>query len=228
MNSPFKKKSKDLIVEEYTQTAQDAQHEVAPSETEVTAPVKAKIPLSHHTWAKFVAFLLVIIMSLVAVSSAIGAIVMIEEELYTTPEWTVKEGVMQDIAKYDLLMLIQYITDVDIEADESRAFHYLADRNIAFVEISFSDGSRSKWTYDSGKKAGAIKLGGTWYQVSYKGTSDNWYTQYWNEGENYLLLGTVEATIYLAEEFTEQDGYFFVDRVISLVWPVYCLSNWVG
>ena len=224
MNSPFKKKSKDLIVEENTQTAQDAQYEVAPSETEVTAPVKAKIPLSHHTWAKCVAFLLVIIMSLVAVSSAIGAIVMIEEELYTTPEWTVKEGVMQDIAKYDLLMLIQYITDVDIEAGESRAFHYLADRNIAFVEMSFSDGSRSKWTYDTGEKAGPIELGGTWYHIKHKETSDNWYTQYWQGGENYLLLGTVEATIYLTEEFTEQDGYFFVDRLISLV---YALRYWV-
>ena len=90
MNVPFKKKSKDLILEENTQTAQDAQYEVAPSEMEVTAPVKAKIPLSHHTWAKFVAFLLVITMSLVAVGSAVGAIVMVEEELYTTPEWTVK------------------------------------------------------------------------------------------------------------------------------------------
>ena len=224
MNSPFKKKSKDLIVEENTHTAQDAQYEVAPSETEVTAPVKAKIPLSHHTWAKFVAFLLVIIMSLVAVGSAVGAIVMIEEELYTTPEWTVKEGVMQDIAKYDLLMLIQYITDVDKEAGESCALHYLADRNIAFVEMSFSDGSRSKWTYDTGEKAGPIELGGTWYHIKHKETSDSWYTQYWMEGENYLLLGTVETTIYLTEEYTEQDGYFFIDRLISLV---YALRYWV-
>ena len=224
MNIPFKKKSKDFILEENTQTAQDAKYEVAPSETEAPAPVKAKIPLSHHTWAKFVAFLLVIIMSLVAVGSAVGAIVMIEEELYTTPEWTVKEGVMQDIAKYDLLMLIQYLTDVDQEAGEGLALHYLSERNIAFVEISFSDGSRSKWTYDTGKKAGPIELGGTWYHIKHKGSSDNWYTQYWKEGENYLLLGTVETTIYLTEEYTEQDGYFFVDRLISLV---YALRYWV-
>lgn len=224
MNMPFKKKSKDFILEENPHTAQDSQYEVAPSETETTAPVKAKIPLSHHTWAKFVAFLLVIIMSLVAVGSAVGAIVMIEEELYTTPEWTVKEGVMQDIAKYDLLMLIQYVTDEDKEAGESCALHYLADRNIAFVEISFSDGSRSKWTYDTGGKAGPIELGGTWYHIKHKGTSDNWYTQYWMEGENYLLLGTVEAIIYLTEEYTEQDGYFFVDRLISLA---YALRYWI-
>lgn len=224
MNSPFKKKSKNLIVEENTQTAQDAQYEVASSETEVTAPVKAKIPLSHHTWAKFVAFLLVIIMSLVAVGSAIGAIVMTEAELYTTPEWTVKEGVMRDIAKEDIITLIQYITDVDKEAGESRALHYLVDRNIAFVEMSFSDGSRSKWTYDTGEKASPIELGGTWYHIKHKEASDNWYTQYWKGGENYLLLGTVEATIYLTEEYTEQDGYFFVDRLISLV---YALRYWV-
>ena len=224
MNIPFKKKSKDFILEENPQTAQDAKYEVAPSETEAPAPVKAKIPLSHHTWAKFVAFLLVIIMSLVAVGSAVGAIVMIEEEFYTTPEWTVKEGAMQDIAKYDLLMLIQYITDVDQEAGEGLALHYLSERNIAFVEMSFSDGSRSKWTYDVGKKAGPIEFGGTWYHIKHKGSSDNWYTQYWMEGANYLLLGTVEATIHLTEEYTEQDGYFFVDRLISLV---YALRYWV-
>ena len=224
MNVPFKKKSKDLILEENTQIAQDAQYEVAPSDTEVTALVKAKIPLSHHTWAKFVAFLLVIVMSLVAVCSTVGAIFMIEEEFYTTPEWTVKEGAMQDIAKYDLLMLIQYITDVDQEAGEGLALHYLSERNIAFVEMSFSDGSRGKWTYDTGEKASPIELGGTWYHIKHKGTSDNWYTPHWMEGENYLLLGTVEATIYLTEEYTEQDGYFFVDRLISLV---YALRYWV-
>ena len=224
MNMPFKKKSKDFILEDNPHTAQDAQYEVAPSDTEVTALVKAKIPLSHHTWAKFVAFLLVIVMSLVAVCSTVGAIFMIEEEFYTTPEWTVKEGAMQDIAKYDLLMLIQYITDVDQEAGEGLALHYLSERNIAFVEMSFSDGSRGKWTYDTGEKASPIELGGTWYHIKHKGTSDNWYTPHWMEGENYLLLGTVEATIYLTEEYTEQDGYFFVDRLISLV---YALRYWV-
>ena len=224
MNMLFKKKSHDSIMEENAQPVQNAQYEAAPSEAEITAPVKAKIPLSHHTWVKFVAFLLVIIMSLVAVGSAVGAIVMIEGELYITPEWTVKEDAMRNLAKGDIITLIQYLTDVDQEAGDSLAHHYLSDRNIAFVEMSFSDGSRSKWTYDGGKKAGPIELGGTWYHVKHKGTSDNWYTQYWKEGENYLLLGTVETTIYLTEEYTEQDGYFFVDRLISLV---YALRYWV-
>lgn len=224
MNPFFKKKSQDSIMEENAQPVQDAQYEAAPSEAEITAAVKDKIPLSHHTWVKFVAFLLVMIMSIVAVGSAVGAIVMIEGELYTTPEWTVKEDAMRNLAEGDIITLIQYLTDVDQETGEGLALHYLSERNIALVEMSFSDGSRGKWTYESGEKTGPIELCGTWYHIGYKGTSDNWYTQYWKAGENYLLLGTVEATIYLTEEYTQQDGYFFVDRLISLV---YALRYWV-
>ena len=58
----FRKKNADPIVEEIAQTVQDAQYEAVTPEPENVAPVNRKLPLTHRTSAKFVAFLLVIIM----------------------------------------------------------------------------------------------------------------------------------------------------------------------
>ena len=219
MKSFFKKKVEDPIVEEIAQTVQDAQHEAVSPTPENASPVKVKLPLTHRTSAKFVAFLLVIIMSIVAVGSAIGAAIMIEEELYTTPEWTVKETAMQNIAEGDIVALIGYLED-----GEDRAKQYIAERNIASVELVYSDGPRHKWAYSTGKEAGAMEIHGTWYHVKYKGTSDSWYSQFKDYGKNHQVLDTVEATICLTDELAEQDAYFFADRIISLI---YALRYWV-
>lgn len=61
----FRKKNADPIVEEIAQTVQDAQYEAVTPEPENVAPVNRKLPLTHRTSAKFVAFLLVIIMVIV-------------------------------------------------------------------------------------------------------------------------------------------------------------------
>jgi len=220
----FKKKNADPIVEEIAQTVQDAQHEAVSPAPENAASVKAKLPLTHRTSAKFVAFLLVIVMSFVAVGSAIGAIVMINEEFYTTSEWAYKNDAMQNLAESDIQTLIHYLTNEDLDAGERDAMHYLADRNIASIEMTFSDGPRKNWGYDGGKKDGDMEFSCTWYHMKDKNSPENWYTQYQHEGDNCNLLDTVEATICLADEFTEQDSYFFVDRLISLI---YALRYWV-
>ena len=224
MKSLFKKKTKDPIVEEIAQTVQDAQYEAVTPEPENVVPVNRKLPLTHRTSAKFVAFLLVIIMSIVAVGSALGAIVMVNEEFYTTSEWAYKNDAMRNLAESDVYTLILYLTNEDLDAGERDAMRYLADRNIASIEMTFTDGPRKNWSYDGGKKDGDMEFSGTWYHEKYTGAAENWYTQYRNDGQNYQLLGTVEATICLAEEFNEQDIYFLVDRVISLI---YAMRYWV-
>ena len=223
MKLHFKKASKNSIVEEIAQPLQDTQHEVVSPAQENTVPVKAKLPLTHRTLAKFVAFLLVIIMSVVAGGSALGAIIMINEKFYTTPEQTVKENAMRNLAESDVYNFICCLNNVDLDAGERNAMRYLADRNIASIEMTFSDGARKDRTYDSGKKAGSMKFRSIWYYEGYK-LSGGWYTQYRNKGEDYVLLDTVEVTILLADEFTEQDSYFFADRLISLI---YALRYWV-
>ena len=76
----FRKKNADPIVEEIAQTVQDAQYEAVTPEPENVAPVNRKLPLTHRTSAKFVAFLLVIIMVIVVIGSAAGAFIMVEPQ----------------------------------------------------------------------------------------------------------------------------------------------------
>ena len=220
----FQKKNADPVVEEPAQTVQDAPQGAVSPPPENTSPVKAQLPLTHRTSAKFVAFLLVILMAIFAVGAALGAIVMIEEELYTTSERAYKNDALRNLAEGDVYTLIHYLTNEDLDAGERDAMRYLADRNIASIEMTFSSGPRKNWGYDGGKREGDMEFSCTWYHEKDKGSPDNWYTQYRNDGENYQLLGTVEATICLTEEFTEQDSYFFTDRLISLI---YGLRYWV-
>ena len=141
-----KVKSQERAVD-IAQTVQDAQDEVSRVAPDSVAPVKTKVPLTHRTVAKVMAFMLVIIMVIIAIGSVLGAIFMIEEELYTVPEWTYKENAMRNLAEGDVITLIEYL-----EEGEKRAKQHVFERNIASVEMSFSDGPRNKWSYSSGNR----------------------------------------------------------------------------
>ena len=74
-----KKEQQELTVDEIAQAVQAAQAEDAQLESVQTEEVKAvpvshKIPLTHRTSAKVIAFLLAILMAFVMVASAVGAI----------------------------------------------------------------------------------------------------------------------------------------------------------
>ena len=224
MNQVSEHKSKDDMIEEIAQAVQEMQNEAPQPAHESVIPVKHKVPLTHRTAAKVTAFMLVIIMAIVALGCVVGAIIMIDEEIYTTSEWAYKNDAMRNLAEGDVYTLIHYLTNEDLDAGERDAMRYLADRNIASIEMTFSDSSRKNWVYDGGKKDGDMEFRCVWYHMKHKNSSENWYTQYQTEGEDYELLDTVEATIVLADGFTEQDSYFFVDWLISLI---YALRYWI-
>ena len=216
MKSFFKKKVEDPIVEEIAQTVQDAQHEAVSPTPENASPVKVKLPLTHRTSAKFVAFLLVIIMAIVAVGSAAGAFIMVEEELYTTSEWAYKNEAMRNIAEGDIQALIHYLTNENLDAGADDAMRYLSDRNIASIEMVFSEGPRNNWGYDGGVKESSTEYSAVWYHMKEKDSVENWYSLYSNYGYDVEQIGTVEATIRLADELTQPDTYYYADLLISL------------
>ena len=224
MKSFFKKKVEDPIVEEIAQTVQDAQHEAVSPTPENASPVKVKLPLTHRTSAKFVAFLLVIIMAIVAVGSAAGAFIMVEEELYTTSEWAYKNEAMRNIAEGDIQALIHYLTNENLDAGADDAMRYLADRNVASIEMTFSDGPRNNWGYDGGVKESSTEYSAVWYHMKEKDSVENWYSLYSNYGYDVEQIGTVEATIRLADELTQPDTYYYADLLISLA---FAMRFWV-
>ena len=118
--------------------AEDAQPENVQAEAVQAVPVSHRIPLTHRTSTKVIAFMLAIIMVIVAFASAVGAFIMVEEELYTTSEWAYKNEAMINIAKGDIQVLIHYLTSENKKAGDDDAMHYLSDRNIASIEMAFS------------------------------------------------------------------------------------------
>ncbi len=63
--------------------------------------------------------------------------------------------------------------------------------------------------------------------VSYEGERrrrKNWYSLYSNYGYDVEQIGTVEATIRLADELTQPDTYYYADLLISLA---FAMRFWV-
>ena len=207
-------------MDEIAQVVQDTQAESAAA----TTTAQHKVPLTHRTSAKVTAFVLVIVMALLALISVVGAIFMVEEELYVTSEWSYKNDAMRNLTDGDISVLIHYLTNENIEAGDKDAVNYLSDRNIASVEMVFSEGPRNNWTYDGGTKEGGLEYSTTWYHMKHKESRENWYSQHNEFGDDVQQIGTVKATIHLAEKFTEQDQYRLVDSLISVA---YAFRYWV-
>ena len=224
-----KKTPQELTVDDIAQAVQAAQAEDAQPENVETEAVKAvpvshRIPLTHRTSAKVIAFMLAIIMVIATGVSVVGAFIMIEEELYTTSEWAYKNEAMQNIAEGDVQTLIHYLTNENAEAGADNAMRYLSDRNIASIEMIFSEGPRKNWGYDGGMKESSTEYSAVWYHMKEKDGVENWYSLYSNHGYDVEQIGTVEATIRLADELTQPDTYYYADLLISVA---FALRFWI-
>lgn len=229
-----KKEQQELTVDEIAQAVQaaqaedaqatDAQSESLRTEEVKAVPVSHRIPLTHRTSAKVIAFMLAIIMVIVAFASAVGAFIMVEEELYTTSEWAYKNETMQNIAEGDIQTVIHYLTNENLDAGADNAMRYLSDRNIASIEMVFSEGPRRNWGYDGGVKESSTEYSAVCYHMKEKDGVENWYSLYSNYGYDVEQIGTVEATIRLADELTKPDTYYYADLLISVA---FALRFWI-
>ena len=215
-----KKHSTEEPVEENAQVVESTQAEPAVP----TASGSRRVPLTHRTAAKVIAFFLVIVMAVVTVVSGIGVIVMIEGEFYTTPEWSYQTAARESLAENDVQTLIHYLSKDDLDEGNEIAVHYLSELNVASVEMTFSEGPRNNWSYDSGAEAGSWEYSATLYHMKNTVGGDDWYSLFNDFGEYTEEVGTVEATLRLSDELIQQDKYFFADRLISMA---YALRYWI-
>ncbi len=165
-----------------------------------------------------IAFMLTIIMVIVVIASAAGAFIMMEEDIYTTSEWTYKNEAMRNIAEGDIQTLIHYLTNENLDAGADDAMRFLSDRNIVSVEMDFSEGPQNNWEYDRGVKESSSEYSVVWYHMREKYGVENWYSLYSDHGYDVEQIGTVEATIRLADELTQPDTYYFADRLITIAY----------
>ena len=178
-----------------------------------------KVPLTYRTSAKVAAFLLAILMIALTCACVMGAALMVDQEIYTTSEWSYRHDAFENLAQEDAYTLIHYL-DTGDEMAEQDAMRYLSERNIASVEMKFSEGPRSSWGYDGGVTADSTAYTYTWYHMKDRNSANNWYSYYDEYAPQTEIIGTVEATIYLADNLRVQDHYFWADRLISAAYAL--------
>lgn len=217
--SLFQKKTTDLVAEE----AVNISTESAMSEENIEPVTPARIPLTHKMWAKVTAFILAILMAGITVGSVAAAVFMIDQEIYTMSERSFKEDVFRNFVEGDVLRLV-HLVNSDHEIDGQDAVEYLSERNVASVEMTFSEGHSNKWGYDGGKTEGGYKYQITVTHVKNKYTGEDWYTIGPVYDEAIVEQDKVDATIVLANAFHEQDDYYFANLLIS---TMYAMQYWV-
>lgn len=197
--------------------------EELPEQTEqpVLLQTREKIPLTHRTSAKVAAFLLVILMAALTCGSVIAAVFMVDQGIYTTSEWSYRHDAFKNLTEGDVYTLIHYL-NTEGETGEQEAMRFLSDRNIASVEMNFSEEApRNRWTYDGGVTADSTAYTHTWYHMKDRTSGENWYSYHKSYGPSQvILLGTVEATVYLADDLSEQDNYYWADLLISALYAM--------
>ena len=180
-----------------------------------------KAPLTCRTGAKVAAFLLAVLLAGVTALSALGAVVMVDEGIYATPQWDYRNETFTNLTVGDGWTLIQYLCTGEKPAKED-AVRYLGGHNIASVEMSMTGETLDYWSYTAGGVTPeGTEYTHTWYHVREQGSQESWYS--YDQPRNqpkFQTLGTVTVTIRLAKTLDQQDDYFWADRLISAAYAL--------
>lgn len=175
---------------------------------------KVRIPLTHRTWVKVLVFILTILFAAVTALSAIAAVFMVLEDVYTTSKSEFREDALapltEDIA-YNVLTLV-------LDGREDTVVEYLSHRNVAGVSI-IGQGSRAfTWQYGiTDKHEGQTVCESKWL----------WYQN--NEIRQATLnsnrwLDNVYVSVYISEQLTEQDNLLLADLIVD---AMYAMRYWI-
>ena len=188
--------------------------ELTPEVQEQSAVAPRRTTLSQRTTVKVIAFLLVIISALALTVSVFAAYFMVQCEVYTTPEETLRQENFPDLTYTDARIVFDYLYNNNTQA----AINHLNATNIAYVYI-VTNGGASQWTYGSTAHADKEVYSRDFYVVTREDGVHAY--RYYPPTEPYE---TVTVTIQLAKELTIQDKYFLVDLLIELA---YTLRYWI-
>ena len=187
---------------------------------------KRKVPLTARLWAKVTAFILAVAMVCVCGLSVLGAIAMVNEQVYTTPQAQYRNNAMKSLASSDAYFVAQLVV---LEDNEAGAEQFLTHRNIQAARIRFVGSSSDLWSYE--READRSD------PVVEEAEEESWdehrtfrRTLYWRRNvnqENYLstlgqedgqLLQTVAVSLYFDDRLTVQDDYRLAKTVIDAMY----------
>ena len=102
------------------------------------------IPLTNRMWAKFTAFIMVIVMLIITVFSSIGITIMVQQNMYTTPKDEIIRYSYNSLVSWDVVEIIQFV-----RSNESvvSAYNFCNSKNISYVEITDSKSKELIWEF---------------------------------------------------------------------------------
>lgn len=175
---------------------------------------KRCVPLTHRLGAKITAFFLVIFLVALTVACVAGAVAMIDLELYITPEQQFRQDIFENLAEDAASRVLSNV----INGREQDMPDYCSTKNFARVTIR-SEGERAlQWDYTvpvSDQRLTEYESRWLWCE------NDLYYPyEYAPDVEGEL----VRVSVFIPETLTMEDEFYFVSRVISVV---YALRYWI-
>ncbi len=183
---------------------------------QIPAQNKPHIPLTHRTWAKTLIFILTLLMAAVTVLSAIGAVFLVSEDVYTTPQAEFHAAAFRDLAEnaaYNTLFLV--VHDQEYEAED-----YLHFKNVSGISIIAEGEQELHWDYRKNAVAGNTEVYETRWYLNKNGFIHS--AQQFNSADD--LSSTIYVNVYVPTELTEQDDFMLADFAIN---TMYALRYWI-
>ena len=187
----------------------------------VVSTKKKRTKLVQHTWAKVLAFLLVIVCSIVTAGSVVAAVGMLEMNLYTTPEKKFRTKTFTRIAKNDASQILSTY----LWGEEGFLQEQYEDTNITGVLIESKFATR--WLITEIGKAQEL---GTAYESMWFASEEEFGTNIWQiqTEEDYLAYRknnetapkTYKVVIYVDETLPKQDEYYLANMALSLMYQL--------
>lgn len=174
-----------------------------------------RTPLTHRLGAKITAFLLVIVLTALAVGCGIAAMVMVEADIYTTPKEIMRKDIFDNLAEDVASSVLGCLLYSDSEQDASDLCRY---KNIARVVVSTEGERELSWNYTASTPGTVLtKYTSTWFWYG----NDFYYPRDLDGMED---AQEITVSIYLPDVLTKQDEFLLVDRVLGVV---YALRYWI-
>jgi len=187
---------------------------------------RRKVPLTARLWAKVMAFILAVLMVCTCGLSILAAVVMVNEQVYTTPKAQYRNNVMKNLASGDAYNVALLVV---LEDNEAGAEQLLAHTNIQGAKIRFVGSSHDLWTYDRREAKSVPVMEETaeeiwdenrtfhrtlywWQDMNREGFLTSW------EDEEAQLLQTVKVSLYFDDRLTGQDDYWLAQTVIDAMY----------
>ena len=176
---------------------------------------RTKVPLTCRMWAKVTAFILAVVMVCVCGLGVLAAAVMVSEDVYTVSQSQYLDTALGDLARSDGYHVANTVL---MGENPDGAREYLRYRNVARAELRFDGTNLIQWSYvGKDMKASDTRV--------YERTFNWWMGEdggnrltHWAYEEGATLLQSGTVTIWLADEFTQQDEYWVTQTILNAMY----------